>query len=91
MALASTAAFGAAGSMAGAAIMISIGISGRGLIFLAALVIPHALGGALLAVALEYPSHKRKKLGLCLKCGYDLRASVGRCPECGTSFESIES
>ncbi len=31
---------------------------------------------------------KRKKFGLCLKCGYDLRGSNGRCPECGTEFES---
>ncbi len=31
---------------------------------------------------------KRKKLGLCIACAYDLRGSSERCPECGVDFEA---
>ena len=39
------------------------------------------------SMLLVHRRRKRKKLGLCLKCGYDLRASKERCPECGESLE----
>jgi hypothetical protein len=33
--------------------------------------------------------YNRRKLGHCLQCGYDLRSSKEKCPECGTAIPAI--
>ena len=38
-----------------------------------------------------YRRRKRKQFGLCVKCGYDLRGSKERCPECGTAMRNTEA
>lgn len=39
---------------------------------------------AILALTDAHKAERRRRLGLCAECGYDLRASPSRCPECGT-------
>ncbi len=51
------------------------------------------IAGIFVLPAIAYPRLKRKKTqrvriaqGLCVNCGYDLRESSERCPECGWNF-----
>jgi hypothetical protein len=59
----------------------------------ALLVIPSAPALAMAGVAWwERPgivAEGRRRGGLCVRCGYDLRGSTdrARCPECGTAFD----
>jgi hypothetical protein len=42
----------------------------------------------LLWVARRNKIRRRRRNNLCVTCGYDLRASSGRCPECGTALRA---
>jgi hypothetical protein len=51
--------------------------------------LPLVLVGALLAVPLsrEKREDDRVRKGLCWRCGYDVRASGEKCPECGEAID----
>ena len=59
-------------------------------------VVPHwfvtvvaALPLAVLVWRRERRRHRKLKRGQCPGCGYDLRASAGRCPECGETIVNV--
>jgi len=61
-----------------------------------AVLIPYWFPAPLFAVlparwfVLKGRARRRSRIGLCPRCGYDLRATPGRCPECGREVLTTE-
>ena len=55
------------------------------------LAVPFAVPCLTWAIVAYRREQRRKRVvaGRCVKCGYDLRASVGQCPECGTPIKVL--
>ena len=50
-----------------------------------------ATGAAVPFALATWRAGRRKRSGLCANCGYDLRGSTDRCPECGTPIPAVPS
>ena len=76
-------------------VILNLALAGVSMLFMmrygACVVLPPAaLACGLIAYLMPQPEtlwQQRASRGLCTKCGYDLRASIIRCPECGHSME----
>ena len=72
-------------------VSLAVGIPAHGSIYVVPCIV-FAIGAYQMArLDVRRQQQQQREQGLCCHCGYDLRATPGRCPECGSAAVSSVS